>query len=89
MIKADLKKTSVRKAKSFRAGCSGCPNSWMIMVSVPQMPKAGKTVIKTSSKFKDDTEKSDFASMSSDSLSETVVKCTCQNHASAKGGFAE
>ena len=53
------------------------------------MSKAGKAVIKTSLKLKDDTKKSDFTSILSDSLSETVIKCTHQNHASAKNDFAE
>ena len=89
MTKADLRKASVRKIKSFRTECFECFNFWMTAVSVPQVSKADKAVIKISLKFKNDTKKSDSASMLSDSLSETVVKCICQNHASAKDGFAE
>ena len=88
MIKAGLRKASARKTKSFRAECFECSNFWMTVISVSQMLKTGKAVIKTSLKPKNDTEKSDFISMLSDSLSEIIVKCICQNHAFAKGDFA-
>ena len=89
MIKAGLKKASIKKIKSFRAKHSECFNFWMTAVSVPQALKTDKAVIKTSLKPKNDTEKSDFISMLSDLFFKTVVKCICQNYASAKGGFAE
>ena len=61
----------------------------MITVSIPQVSKADKVIIKTSSKLKNDIKKSDSASTSSDSFSETVVKCTYQNCAFAKSDFTE
>ena len=60
----------------------------MTTVSISQTLKADKAVIKTSLKLKNDTEKSDSTSISFDSFFETVVKCICQNCASAKSDFA-
>ena len=88
MIKADLKKVSVKKAKSFRAEHSEHSNFWMTTVSIPQMPKVSKIITKTSSKLKNDIKKFDSISTSSDPFFKIIVKCICQNHASAKGGFA-
>ena len=61
----------------------------MTVISVPQMLKAGKAVIKTSLKSKNNIKKSDFNLILSDSSSEIIVKCTHQNWAFAKGDFAE
>ena len=85
MIKADQKKTPIRKLKQFKAES----NSWITAVLVPQMLKVSKVIIKTSSKFKNNIKKSDSNSMLSDSSSEIIIKCICQNWASAKSDFAE
>ena len=89
MTKTDLRKASVKKAKSFRTEHSEHSNFWMIMISISQALKASKAVIKTSLKFKNDTEKSDSASISFNLSSKTVIKHICQNCAFAKGSFAE
>ena len=88
MTKAGLRKTSVKKVKLFRAECSECFNSWMTVISVPQISKTDKAVIKTSLKSKNNTEKFDSVSISFDSLFKIVIKCICQNCASVKDGFA-
>ena len=75
MIKADQKKASARRLKQFKVGF----NFWITAVLVSQVLKVSKAVIKTLSKFKNDTEKFDFNLMLFDSLFKIIVKHTCQN----------
>ena len=56
---------------------------------MPQILKISKIITKTSLKPKNNTEKSDFNLILSDSSSETVIKHICQNQTSAKSNFAK
>ena len=61
------------------------------MISVPQVSKADKAVkavTKALLKLKKDTEKSDSTSTLFDPPSKIIIKCICQNQASAKSNFA-
>ena len=86
MIKVNLKKASVKKTKLFKVEYF---NSRITVISIPQILKTCKVIIKASLKLKNNIKKSDFISTSSDLFFKIIVKHPYQNQTSAKGDFTE